>query len=88
MLESKIYPVNTAPNLNELADIMVCEIGSYPATYLGMPLRAKYKAKEARNKVIKQVRKLAYAILVHGRKDNTNQQCFGQYSKIWIISIN
>ncbi|KAG5577043.1 hypothetical protein H5410_057177 [Solanum commersonii] len=56
MLESKIYPVNTAPNLNELADIMVCEIGSYPATYLGMPLRAKYKAKEARNKVIKQTR--------------------------------
>ncbi|WMV55258.1 hypothetical protein MTR67_048643 [Solanum verrucosum] len=57
MLKSKIYPVNTAPNLNELANIMACEIGSYPATYLGMPLRAKYKEKEARNKVIKQVDK-------------------------------
>lgn len=57
MLKSKIYPVNIAPNLNELADIMACEIGSYPVTYLGMPLRAKYRAKEARNKVIKQVDK-------------------------------
>lgn len=38
-----LYPVNEEPNLEELANIMCCGIGSFPIAYLGMPLRAKYK---------------------------------------------
>uniref|UniRef100_A0A1S4AQ70 Uncharacterized mitochondrial protein AtMg01250-like n=1 Tax=Nicotiana tabacum TaxID=4097 RepID=A0A1S4AQ70_TOBAC len=44
MQKSMIYPVNTVPNLEELASIMSCVIGSFPTTYLGLPLGAKYKA--------------------------------------------
>lgn len=36
---------------------------------------------------MKEEIKMAYAILAHGRKANTNQYCFGQHSKIRIISI-
>ncbi|XP_009789469.1 uncharacterized protein [Nicotiana sylvestris] len=44
MVKSMIYPVNVVPNLDELADIMSCDIGSFPTTYLGLPLGAKHKS--------------------------------------------
>ncbi|CAN4113714.1 unnamed protein product [Withania somnifera] len=57
MSKSKIYPVNAVPNLNVLAAIMACEIGSFPAIYLGLPLGADYKAEEVWNGVIEKVEK-------------------------------
>lgn len=45
------------PNLDELAVIMCCGIGSFPTTYLGLPLGAKYKSAVAWNGVIEKVEK-------------------------------
>lgn len=44
MLKNIIYPVNEVPNLEELADLLCCKIGSLPTTYLGFPLGAKFKS--------------------------------------------
>nr|XP_016485156.1 PREDICTED: uncharacterized protein LOC107805603 [Nicotiana tabacum] len=44
MLKSIIYLVNEVPNLEELADLLCCKIGSLPTTYLGLPLGAKFKS--------------------------------------------
>ncbi|XP_019234325.1 PREDICTED: uncharacterized protein LOC109214820 [Nicotiana attenuata] len=57
MLKSVLYPVNAVPNLRELADILGCNIGSLPATYLGLPLGAKFKSTEAWNGVIEKFEK-------------------------------
>lgn len=57
MVKSLIYPVNVVPSLEELAGIMGCGIGSFPTTYLGLPLGAKYKAIEVWNGVIEKVEK-------------------------------
>ncbi|WMV33012.1 hypothetical protein MTR67_026397 [Solanum verrucosum] len=46
MQKSTIYPVNEVLNLEELADIMGCNIGSFPSTYLGLPLGAQHKSTE------------------------------------------
>lgn len=64
---------------------MACEIGPFPLTYLALPLGIEYKAEEVWNRVREKVRKLAYAILVHRRKANTNHKCFGQYSNIYYV---
>ncbi|XP_019242382.1 PREDICTED: uncharacterized protein LOC109222482 [Nicotiana attenuata] len=57
VLKSMIYPVNAVPNLDELAGIMSCDIGSFPTTYLGLPLGAKHKSVEVWNGVIEKVEK-------------------------------
>ncbi|XP_070005201.1 uncharacterized protein [Nicotiana sylvestris] len=31
-LKSTIYPVNTVPNMEELAELMGCNVGSFPTT--------------------------------------------------------
>ncbi|XP_075083660.1 uncharacterized protein LOC142167393 [Nicotiana tabacum] len=41
MLKSTIYPVNTVPNLDELAEVMCFKVGSFPTSYLGLPLGAR-----------------------------------------------
>ncbi|XP_070025308.1 uncharacterized protein [Nicotiana sylvestris] len=57
MLKSVIYPVNSVPNLLELADIMGCNTGSFPTTYLGLPLGTKYKSTEIWNAVVEKFEK-------------------------------
>nr|XP_009785833.1 PREDICTED: uncharacterized protein LOC104234042 [Nicotiana sylvestris] len=57
MLKSKIYPINLVENLEELADIMGCDVGSFPTTYLGLPLGARYKVAEVWSGVIEKVEK-------------------------------
>ena len=42
MLKSAIYLVNQVDNLEELAGILSCKIGSLPTTYLGLPLGGKF----------------------------------------------
>nr|XP_009610448.1 uncharacterized protein LOC104104150 [Nicotiana tomentosiformis]XP_016449348.1 PREDICTED: uncharacterized protein LOC107774363 [Nicotiana tabacum] len=44
MLKSIIYPVNEVQNLEDLAEILSCKTGSFPTTYLGLPLGAKFKS--------------------------------------------
>ncbi|KAF8413941.1 hypothetical protein HHK36_001937 [Tetracentron sinense] len=43
--KSVIYGVGEVPNLRELAGCLRCRMGSYPTTYLGLPLGAPFKAK-------------------------------------------
>ncbi|CAN4115232.1 unnamed protein product [Withania somnifera] len=60
MLKSTISPVNEVSNLEELAEIIGCNIGSFPSTYLGLPLGAKYKSNEIWTEVIEKfVKRLA-----------------------------
>lgn len=70
MMKSKIYNVNEVPNSSDLAKILGCDTGSFPSTYLGLPLGASYKATEVwsgvMEKVEKKVGKLANAAFVHG----------------------
>ena len=40
MLKSVIYPVNTTPDLHDLAEQLCCSVGSFSTTYLGLPLGA------------------------------------------------
>ncbi|KAF3651267.1 putative transcription repressor MYB6-like [Capsicum annuum] len=49
--------VNEVENMDELAGIRGCGIVSFPTTYLGLPLGAKYKAAEVWNGVIEMVEK-------------------------------
>nr|XP_009779409.1 PREDICTED: uncharacterized protein LOC104228625 [Nicotiana sylvestris] len=57
MLKNMIYPVNVVPDLEELAGIMCCGIGSFPITYLGLSLGAKHKSVEVWDGVIEKVEK-------------------------------
>lgn len=70
MTKSKTYNVNEVPNLSDLAKILGCETGSFPSTYLGLPLGASYKATELWNGVMEKVEKkagrLVHEVFVHG----------------------
>jgi len=57
MSKSMIYPVNSVQNLVELAGIMCCNIGSFPTTYLGLPLGANFKANEIWSGIIEKFEK-------------------------------
>ncbi|WMV43163.1 hypothetical protein MTR67_036548 [Solanum verrucosum] len=57
MQKSTIYPVNEVLNLEELADILGCNIGSFPSTYLGLPLGAQHKPTEIWTGVIEKFEK-------------------------------
>ncbi|WMV40276.1 hypothetical protein MTR67_033661 [Solanum verrucosum] len=57
MIKSIIYPVNKVQNLEKFADILSCNIGSFPTTYLGLPLGAKFKSPEIWNGVIEKMEK-------------------------------
>lgn len=44
MYKSIIYHINVVLGLEDLAEIMCCNIGSFPTTYLGLPLAARQKS--------------------------------------------
>ncbi|OIT36177.1 hypothetical protein A4A49_16669 [Nicotiana attenuata] len=56
-LKSIIYPVNNVLNIEDLAEIMGCSIGTLPSTYLGLPLGAKFKSCEIWNGVVENFRR-------------------------------
>ncbi|XP_075083429.1 uncharacterized protein LOC142167168 [Nicotiana tabacum] len=55
--KSIIYPVNRVSNIEELAGIIGCSIGSLPTTYLGLPLRTKFKSCDIWNGVVENFEK-------------------------------
>nr|XP_016481281.1 PREDICTED: uncharacterized protein LOC107802323 [Nicotiana tabacum] len=57
MSKSIIYLVNVVPELEELADIIYCNIGSFPTSYLGLPLGASRRSTEIWNAVIEKFEK-------------------------------
>ena len=44
LAKSEIIPIGFVSNLLELASELGCNIGSFPTSYLGLPLGAKHKA--------------------------------------------
>lgn len=44
MYKSIIYPIKVVLGLEDLAEIMCCNIGSFPTTYLGLPLATRQKS--------------------------------------------
>ncbi|XP_075096129.1 uncharacterized protein LOC142174237 [Nicotiana tabacum] len=59
MLKSVIYPVNEVHNMEELAGILGCTIGTLPTTYKGLPLRGggKFKSEAIWNGVTEKFEK-------------------------------
>ena len=53
--KSEIVPIGDGGNLNVLARVLCCKVGSLPMTYLGMPLRAHYKDSSIWNPIIKKM---------------------------------
>ena len=42
--KSEMVQISDADNLDTLADMLGCKVGSLPMSYLGMPLGASYKS--------------------------------------------
>ena len=60
VLKSEMVPVGEVPNVHVLAEILGCRIGSWPMTYLGMPLEASHKSPIVWNSILEKIeRKLA-----------------------------
>ena len=55
--KSEIVPVGDAGDLNGLARILCCKVGSLPMRYLGMPLGAHYKDSSIWNPIIENMEK-------------------------------
>ena len=53
--KSEIVPMGDVGNLNVLARVLCCKVGSLPMTYLGMPLGAHYKDSSIWNPIIKKM---------------------------------
>ena len=52
--KSEMVPVGEAENIHELADLLYCEVGSLPMTYLGMLLRASCKSMAIWNPILEK----------------------------------
>jgi hypothetical protein len=60
MSKSEMVPIGEVVNLPVLADILCCNIGSLPMSYLGMPLGSSYKSTAIWNPIIEKMeRRLA-----------------------------
>ena len=44
MDKSKLIPLGSVKNAEDLASEIVCKVGNLPSTYLGMPLGAPFKS--------------------------------------------
>ena len=59
-LRSEMVPIGEVPNIQILAEILGCQIGSLPMTYLGMPLGTSHKSPTIWNPILEKIeRKLA-----------------------------
>ena len=59
-LKSEMVPIGEVPNVFVLAEILGCQVGSLPMTYLGMPLGASHKSPTVWNPILEKFeRKLA-----------------------------
>ena len=54
---SEILPLGEVGNLDALAHILCCKVGSLPTSYLGMPLGAHYKDSSIWNPIIERMEK-------------------------------
>ena len=54
-LKCEMVPIGEVPNLHVLAEILGCQIGSLPITYLGMPLGAAHKSPIVWNPILEKI---------------------------------
>ena len=54
-LKSEKVPIWEVPKLHVLAEILGCQIGSLPMTYLGMPLGASHKSPTIWNPILEKI---------------------------------
>ena len=57
MGKSEIVPVGEVRNIQSLANILQCGVGSLPMTYLGMPLGTLYKTPSIWNPILERMEK-------------------------------
>jgi hypothetical protein len=55
LAKSKLVPVGNVNNLDDLASIMGSGVSSLPLKYLGLPLRASFKAKSIWDGIIEKI---------------------------------
>ena len=55
--KSEIVPVGEVGNIDDLAGILCCRVGSLPMKYLGMPLRASFKTASIWNPILEKMEK-------------------------------
>ena len=69
--KSEIAPVGEVRDIQSLANILQCRVGSLPMTYLGMPLGSSYKTPSIWNPILERMAKKAFrleaAIFVKGQ---------------------
>jgi hypothetical protein len=53
--KSELVPVGEVPCIEELADILGCKTSKLPMKYLGLPLGARFKAKEIWNPIVEKM---------------------------------
>ena len=52
--KSEMVPVGEVENIRELVDLLYCEVGSLPMTYLGILLRASCKSMAIWNPILEK----------------------------------
>ena len=55
--KSEIVPIGEVNNLNALANILQCRVGSLPMKYLGMPLGTSFKTASIWNPILEKMEK-------------------------------
>jgi hypothetical protein len=55
MGKSELVPVDTVPNVENLAIVLGCKVAALPMSYLGLPLGASFKDKTIWNGIIKKM---------------------------------
>uniref|UniRef100_A0A2N9EFL4 Reverse transcriptase domain-containing protein n=1 Tax=Fagus sylvatica TaxID=28930 RepID=A0A2N9EFL4_FAGSY len=63
--KSELVPVGVVPCIEELADILGCKTSKLPIKYLGLPLGAKFKAKDIWNPIIEKMERRLAADVAH-----------------------
>ena len=53
--KSEMVRISDVDNLDTLADILGCKVGSLPMSYLGMPLGASYKSSFVWNPILEKL---------------------------------
>lgn len=55
LAKSELFPVGEVSNIENLAWILGCKIGTLPSSYLGLPLRTPFKSKSVWDPVLEQI---------------------------------
>lgn len=55
MGKSEVVPIGYVGNVADFADILCCNIGSFPTTYLGLPLGASFKDLSVWNPILEKI---------------------------------